>query len=190
MIVHALSIPAVKLCVPQIFPDDRGVFFESYNAAAFGGAVGVVKPFIQDNESFSHQGVLRGLHYQRQFPQGKLVRAVVGEIFDVAVDLRRPSATFGHSVTVILSGENRNQLWIPEGFAHGFLVLSDHAIVQYKVNSPWVREDEQCLRYDDPNLGIPWPTIIGRMGNQVKPHLSSKDLQGRLLAEALVFDGL
>lgn len=190
MIVQCLSIQAIKLCVPRTFPDDRGVFFESYNAAAFAEAVGVVKPFIQDNESFSHQGVLRGLHYQHEYPQAKLVRAVVGEIFDVAVDLRRESVTFGKSVGVILSGQNKKQLWIPEGFAHGFLVLSEYAIVQYKVTSPWVREDEHCLRYDDPALAIAWPMIRGGSAEVLKPRLSAKDLQGKGLADAAVFEDL
>ncbi|MCP9451771.1 MAG: dTDP-4-dehydrorhamnose 3,5-epimerase [Nitrospira sp.] len=166
-----LAIPDVVLLEPQVFGDDRGFFFESFNQARFEAAIGKPITFVQDNHSRSVKGVLRGLHYQIRQPQGKLVRIVVGAVFDVAVDLRRSSPTFGQWVGEILSAENKRQLWIPEGFAHGFVVLSEVAECLYKTTDYYAPEHERCLIWNDPTVGITWPL-------EGAPILSSKDRQG------------
>lgn len=175
-----LAIPDVILLEPQVFGDDRGFFFESYNQRQFEEAIGSKVNFVQDNHSCSAKNVLRGLHYQIQQPQGKLVRVVVGEVFDVAVDLRKSSPTFGQWVGDILSAENKKQMWIPEGFAHGFVVLSDAAEVLYKTTDYWAPEHERCIAWNDKSLAINWHIHGG-------PVLSSKDAQGKLFAEAEAF---
>jgi dTDP-4-dehydrorhamnose 3,5-epimerase len=177
----ALSIPDVLLIEPKVFGDDRGFFFESFNQRQFAAAVGRDLNFVQDNHSRSARRVLRGLHYQIRQPQGKLVRVVAGEVFDVAVDIRRGSPTFGRWVGERLSAENKRQMWIPEGFAHGFVVLSEHAEFLYKTTDYWAPEHERCIAWNDPQLAIAWP-IEGA------PSLSGKDAKGRLLREAELFD--
>ena len=171
------AIPGVMLLEPKVFGDDRGFFFESFNHARFEAAIGRSVTFVQDNHSCSSKHVLRGLHYQIRQPQGKLVRVVRGEVFDVAVDIRRSSPTFGQWVGQMLSAENKHQLWIPEGFAHGFVVLSDTAECLYKATDYYAPEYERCIAWNDPAIGIQWP-IEGT------PVLSLKDRQGRFLAEA------
>jgi dTDP-4-dehydrorhamnose 3,5-epimerase len=173
------------LIKPQIFGDDRGFFFESWNQQSFAAALEAdgqpIPSFVQDNHSRSSRGVLRGLHYQLPpHPQGKLVRCVLGEIFDVAVDIRHGSPTCGHWVGARLSAENHQQLWVPVGFAHGFLTLSEHAEVLYKTTDFWSREWERSLRWDDPELAITWPleALAGAL-----PQLSEKDAAAPLLAE-------
>lgn len=175
-----LSIPDVILLEPQVFGDDRGFFFESFNQARWANAIGTDAAFVQDNHSRSARHVLRGLHYQIQHAQGKLVRAVSGEVFDVAVDIRRSSPTFGKWVGEILSAENNKQLWVPQGFAHGFLVLSDFAEVIYKTTDYYVPAFERCIAWDDPEVGIGWPLTA-------TPVLSAKDQLGLKLAKAEVF---
>ena len=175
-----LAIPDVMLIEPRVFGDARGYFLESYNQGAFDAAVGHTVRFVQDNHSRSAQRVLRGLHYQIRQPQGKLVRATSGEIFDVAVDLRRDSPTFGRWVGEILSADNKRQLWVPEGFAHGFLVLSESAEVQYKATDYYAPEHERCIAWNDPKLGIAWP-LDG------EPVLSGKDAAGVAFSQADVF---
>lgn len=164
----ALDIPDVIVFEPKVFGDDRGFFFESFNHRVFEEVVGRAVEFVQDNHSRSAKGVLRGLHYQIQQPQGKLVRVISGEVFDVAVDLRKRSATFGKWVAVHLSAENKKQLWIPEGFAHGFVVLSQSAEFLYKTTDYWAPEHERSLAWNDPSIGIEWPMIE-------PPALSAKD---------------
>ena len=176
-----LAIPDIVLLEPQVFGDERGFFFESFNRRRMEQAVGRELDFVQDNHSRSQKAVLRGLHYQIRQPQGKLVRVVAGAVFDVAVDLRRSSPTFGRWVGETLSAENKRQMWIPEGFAHGFVVLSDHAEFLYKTTDYWAPEHERCIRWDDPQLGIAWP-LDG------PPLVSAKDAQGRSFADAEVFD--
>lgn len=176
----ALAIPDVVLLEPRVFGDDRGFFFESFNQAQFAEATGQAVDFVQDNHSRSMRGVLRGLHYQISQPQGKLVRVVLGEVFDVAVDLRRRSTTFGQWVGIVLSADNKQQLWIPEGFAHGFLVLSETAEFLYKTTDYWAPQHERCIAWDDPDLAIDWP-LAG------EPLLSAKDRQGVRLARAETF---
>lgn len=150
-------LPGLQLLTPRVFADERGHFFESWSAARFREEAGDVD-WVQDNESMSVRGTLRGLHYQKEpHAQAKLVRVVVGRVWDVTVDIRPGSATYGQWEGVELSGENKHQLYIPKGFAHGFLVLSDHAIFQYKVDAPWNRESEACIRWNDPTLAIDWP---------------------------------
>lgn len=166
-----LSIPEVILIEPQIFEDARGFFFESFNHRQFEAAIGYPINFVQDNHSFSFKNVLRGLHYQTEHPQGKLVRVISGTIFDVALDLRYSSPTFGQAVSEILSAENKKQLWIPEGFAHGFLVLSNEASILYKTTDYWYPNYENCIAWNSPNLHIPWPIDIA-------PILSQKDQLG------------
>lgn len=175
-----LAIPDVVLIEPRVFADERGFFFESFNQAAFEAAVGRSVSFVQDNHSRSGKDVLRGLHYQIQQPQGKLVRVVQGEVFDVAVDLRRRSPTFGQWVGAVLSAENKQQLWVPEGFGHGFIVLSASAEFLYKTTDYYAPAHERCIRWDDPSLKIDWPA-------GVQPIVSAKDAQGRTLGEAEVF---
>jgi len=178
--VTPTAIPDVLLLEPRVFSDDRGHFFESFNARDFREATGLDVAFVQDNHSMSVQGVLRGLHYQIRHPQGKLMRAVRGSVFDVAVDLRKSSPTFGRWAGAVLSAENRRQLWIPPGFAHGFLALSEAAEVLYKTTDYWYPEHERTLLWKDPVLGIAWP-IDG------EPRLAPKDLEGKLFGEIEVF---
>lgn len=165
---------------PRVFRDDRGFFFESWNARNFNRAIGADIQFVQDNHSHSARNVLRGLHYQIKQPQGKLVRAVRGRIFDVAVDIRTSSPSFGRWTGVELSDENCRQLWVPAGFAHGFLVLSESADVLYKATDYYAPEQERCLAWNDPDVGIAWPL-------QAAPILSPKDAAGLPLREAEVF---
>ena len=178
--VTPLAIPDVVLLKPEVCGDDRGFFFESFNHAKFITAIGKDVQFVQDNHSRSVKHVLRGLHYQIQQPQGKLVRVVAGEVFDVAVDIRKRSPTFGQWVGEILSTENKGQLWVPEGFAHGFLVLSDTAECLCKTTDYYAPEHERCVVWNDLTIGIQWP-LDGR------PVLSGKDQQGTSLAEAAQF---
>ena len=173
-------LPGVLLLTPRVFADDRGYFFEGYNARAFTVATGREAAFVQDNQSRSVRGVLRGLHYQVRHPQGKLVRVLAGEIFDVVVDLRRSAPTFGRWAAFQLSAENRHQLWIPEGYAHGFLAMSDVAEVLYKTTDFYAPADERCVAWNDPAIGIEWP-LSG------VPTLSPKDAAAPLLAEAETF---
>jgi len=174
------SIPDVLIIDPKVFGDDRGFFFESLNQKAFNNAVGQDVQFVQDNHSRSAKGVLRGLHYQIQQPQGKLVRVVRGAVFDVTVDLRKSSSTFGQWVGVELNEDNHRQLWVPAGFAHGFLVLSDSAEFLYKTTDYYAPEFERSIIWNDPAIGINWP-------NDDEPQLSGKDQQGLLLNNAEVF---
>ena len=175
------EIPEVLIIEPKVFGDERGFFFESFNHRAWEEATGLKRDFVQDNHSRSVKGVLRGLHYQLPpAAQGKLVRCVSGEVFDVAVDLRTSSATFGKWVGVHLSAENKRQLWIPEGFAHGFLVLSDVAEFVYKTTDYYAPEYDRCIIWNDSNLNITWPT-------QDLPVLSDKDCQGKSFKEASLF---
>lgn len=175
-----LAIPDVILFEPTVFGDERGFFFESFHQAHFEEAVGKTVHFVQDNHSRSVKNVLRGLHYQIQQPQGKLVRVVSGEVFDVAVDIRRHSATFGQWVGERLSAENKKQLWVPEGFAHGFIVLSDYAEFLYKTTDYWAPQHERCISWNDPTLAIDWPI-------HHPPSLSVKDSQGKAFDVADVF---
>ena len=175
-----LTIPDVILIEPKVFGDERGFFFESFNQAQFEQAIGKSVQFVQDNHSRSARNVLRGLHYQIQQPQGKLVRVVQGEVFDVAVDLRKRSKTFGQWVGEILSAENKRQLWIPEGFAHGFVVLSDTAEFLYKTTDYYAPAHERCILWNDETLAIHWPAGI-------QPILSAKDAQGKAFVDAEVF---
>ena len=176
------SIPDVIMIQPQIFGDSRGFFMETFRATKFSQA-GIPDHFLQDNHSGSQQGTLRGLHYQIRQPQGKLVRAVVGELFDVAVDIRQSSPTFGQWVGEILSAENKRQLWVPPGFAHGFYVLSDWVEITYKATDYYAPEYERSILWDDPEIGIDWPVIT-----DLQPLLSTKDQQGKLLKDADLFD--
>ena len=179
--VTKTAIPDVLILEPRVFGDARGFFFESFNAKDFAESTGLDVSFVQDNHSKSAKGVLRGLHYQIQHAQGKLVRVVQGEVFDVAVDLRRTSSTFGQWVGVHLSADNHRQLWVPPGFAHGFVVLSDSAEFLYKTTDYWHPEHERSLLWNDPAIGIDWP-LDG------PPLLAAKDAAGKLLAEAECFD--
>jgi dTDP-4-dehydrorhamnose 3,5-epimerase len=174
------EIPDVLIIEPKVFGDTRGFFYESYNQKKFEQLVGRKVNFVQDNHSRSAQNVLRGLHYQIQQPQGKLVRVTQGEVFDVAVDIRKSSPTFGRSVAVNLSAENKRMLWIPEGFAHGFLVLSENAEFLYKATDYWAPEHERCIAWNDPELFINWP-LTGT------PLLSTKDAVGKPLKLAELF---
>lgn len=176
----SLAIPDVLLIEPKVFGDERGFFYESYNERAFAAAVGDGVAFVQDNHSRSVKGVLRGLHYQIEQAQGKLVRVVQGSVFDVAVDIRKSSATFGQWVGAILTDENKHQLWVPPGFAHGFLVLSDTAEFLYKTTDYYAPEHERCIAWNDPDLNIDWPL-------EAAPTLSVKDGQGQSLADAHVY---
>jgi dTDP-4-dehydrorhamnose 3,5-epimerase len=171
------AIPGVILLEPKVFGDDRGFFYESYNQKVFNDATGVDAHFVQDNHSKSSKNVLRGLHYQIQNPQGKLVRVTQGEVFDVAVDIRKGSKTYGQWVGVLLSAENKKQIWIPPGLAHGFLVLSETAEFLYKTTDYYSPAFERCIAWNDPDLAIEWP-ISGL------PVLSGKDTTGQFLRDA------
>ena len=175
-----LSIPDVVLFEPKVFGDDRGFFYESFNQAQFEAAIGKPVTFVQDNHSRSAKGVLRGLHYQIQQPQGKLVRVTQGEVFDIAVDIRKSSPTFGQWVGEILSADNKRQLWVPQGFAHGFVVLSDTAEFLYKTTDYYAPQFERCIVWNDASLAIDWPV-------QGTPALSGKDAQGTTFKAAEVF---
>lgn len=174
------SIPDVVLIKPKVFEDPRGFFMETYREEFFA-ANGMPNRFVQENHSRSQKGVLRGLHYQIHQAQGKLLRVIAGEIFDVAVDIRLSSPTFGKWVGIILSAENRNQLWVPEGFAHGFFVTSKNAEVVYKVTDYYAPEWERSILWNDPQIGIEWPL------SKIEPILSSKDLNGKPLADSEIF---
>ncbi len=180
MIVKPTAIPDVKIIEPKVFGDDRGFFLESYNRDDYSNIAGIYDVFVQDNHSRSSKNVLRGLHYQVFNPQGKLVRVVHGDVFDVAVDLRKDSETFGKWVGLHLSAQNKRILWIPEGFAHGFLVLSDYADFLYKTTSFYNPDAERCIKWDDPDLGIDWPI-------QGTPILSPKDMKGMPFKSAPTF---
>jgi len=169
------SIAGAKIIEPKVFGDERGFFLETFQARRYADEAGIDLPFVQDNHSRSAKGVLRGLHFQKTRPQGKLVRVVRGEVFDVAVDIRRDSPTFGRWEAVILSEANKRQFWVPPGLAHGFLVLSDTADFEYKCTDYYDPSDEGCLIWNDPAVGIEWP--LGQ------PQLSAKDAQGLALAE-------
>jgi dTDP-4-dehydrorhamnose 3,5-epimerase len=176
-------LPEVLILQPQIFGDARGFFYESFNARDFATATGLNLEFVQDNHSMSSQGVLRGLHYQIQHAQGKLVRVVRGEVFDVAVDLRKTSRTFGQWAACHLSADNAKQVWVPPGFAHGFIVLSESAEFLYKTTDYWYPEFERTLRWNDPALNIDWPLPAALTA----PILATKDAAGLLLSEAETF---
>ncbi len=178
--VTATAIPDVLILEPKVFGDARGFFYESFNARDFAAAVGQDIAFVQDNHSRSARGVLRGLHYQIEHAQGKLVRVIDGEVYDVAVDLRRSSPTFGQWVGVTLSAENHRQLWVPPGFGHGFVVTSASADFLYKTTDYWYPEHERSVLWSDPTLGIPWPL-------EGAPLLAAKDRDGKLLAEATLY---
>ena len=179
MKITPTALPEILLIEPRVFGDARGFFFESYNQRTLAEA-GLESDFVQDNHSLSARGVLRGLHYQIEHAQGKLVRVIAGEVFDVAVDVRRGSVNFGRWVGVTLSSANKRMLWIPPGFAHGFLVLSESAEFVYKTTDYWYPEFERCLLWNDPALGISWP-LVGT------PTLAAKDAAGRPLAQADVY---
>ena len=180
MNVVQASLPGVLILEPAVFGDDRGFFFESYNEREFIEKTGVNIRFVQDNHSRSAKNVLRGLHYQIRQPQGKLVRVIRGEVYDVAVDIRRSSPTFGKWTANVLSDQNRRMLWIPPGFAHGFLVTSDYAEFLYKTTDYWAPSFERCIAWNDPELDIAWPL-------QGEPSLSNKDRTGLRLKTAEVF---
>jgi len=182
MNVIETDIPDVKIIEPKVFGDERGFFFESYNTAAFNAAIGREVQFVQDNHSMSTKGVLRGLHYQIQHSQAKLVRVVAGDVFDVAIDLRKSSPTFGKWVSAILSVENKRQMWIPEGFAHGFFVVSEKAEFLYKTTNFYAPEHERCIAWDDETLNIEWPIPVGEA-----PIVSDKDAKGFSFNEAELF---
>ena len=174
------KIPDVLIIEPRVFEDQRGFFLESYNSKAFCEKTGVDAPFVQDNHSRSTQNVLRGLHYQIQQPQGKLVRVVAGAIFDVVVDLRKSSPTYGQWVGSLISAENKQQLWVPVGFAHGFCVVSEFAEVLYKTTDYYAPQHERCVIWNDPDLAIAWPL-------EETPIVSAKDQAGKPLKEAEMF---
>lgn len=174
------KIPDVLIIEPQVFQDDRGFFFESYNHKAFSEKTGITANFVQDNHSFSKQNVLRGLHYQISQPQGKLVRAIAGTILDIAVDIRKTSPTFGESVSCILSADNKRQLWVPVGFAHGFVVLSETAEVLYKTTDYYAPQHERCILWNDPDLAIDWSVTN-------PPIVSAKDRVGQPFKSAELF---
>lgn len=177
MIAIPTAIPDLLIIEPKVFGDDRGFFFESYNRRQFAGLIGRDVDFVQDNHSRSAKNVLRGLHYQIRHPQGKLVRVVQGTVLDVAVDIRKSSPAFGKYAALELSAENKRMLWIPEGFAHGFVVLSDTAEFLYKTTDYWFPEHERCIRWNDPALAIDWKL-------QATPALSGKDAQGESFKDA------
>ena len=174
------NLPEVLILEPQVFGDDRGFFFESFNKSEFKRVTGLDVNFVQDNHSNSNQNILRGLHYQIEKPQGKLVRVVNGEVFDVAVDLRRSSKNFGKWTGIKLSSKNKKQLWIPPGFAHGFVVMSDTADFIYKTSEYWFPKHERCLSWHDKDISIDWPIQ--------NPIVSDKDKKGIMLKDAVVFE--
>jgi len=178
--VTPTALPEVLILEPKVFGDARGFFFESFNQRDFAQATGLDVQFVQDNHSRSVKGVLRGLHYQIQHPQGKLVRVTQGEVFDVVVDLRRNSPNFGKWDGVLLSADNKRQLWVPPGFAHGFVVTSDTADFLYKTTDYWYPEFERSLLWNDPTVGVRWPLTA-------EPQLAAKDAAAKTLAEAEVF---
>ena len=180
MKVIATRLPDVLVIEPKVFGDDRGFFYESFNARAFAEATGYTLQFVQDNHSRSTRGVLRGLHYQIEQAQGKLVRVTAGEVLDIAVDIRRSSPTFGQWASVRLSAQNHRQLWVPPGFAHGFVVLSESADFLYKTTDYYSPSAERCIRWDDPQLAIDWEF-------EGAPILSAKDQNGKTLHEADLF---
>ncbi|SDA65802.1 dTDP-4-dehydrorhamnose 3,5-epimerase [Pseudomonas sp. NFACC15-1] len=180
MNVIATRLPDILIIEPKVFGDDRGFFYESFNARAFAEATGCALPFVQDNHSRSTRGVLRGLHYQIEQTQGKLVRVTAGEVLDIAVDIRRSSPTFGQWASVRLSAQNHRQLWVPPGFAHGFVVLSESADFLYKTTDYYSPSAERCIRWDDPQLAIDWEL-------EGAPILSAKDQNGKALHEADLF---
>ncbi len=180
MKVTPTNLPEVMIIEPRVFGDDRGFFYESFNAKKFAELTGIETNFVQDNHSMSAKNVLRGMHYQIQQAQGKLVRVISGEVFDVAVDLRKSSPRFGQWTGVTLSAANQRQLWIPPGFAHGFVVTSDKAEFLYKTTDYWAPEHERCLQWNDPAIGIQWPL-------EDEPVMSAKDQIGKLLVDAEVF---
>lgn len=181
MKVVQTAIPDVLILEPKVFGDDRGFFFESYNKRTLKEAAGIDLEFVQDNHSRSERGVLRGLHYQIRQPQDKLVRVVAGEVFDVAVDIRRNSPTFGQWVGMTLSAENKRMAWVPKGFAHGFVVVSEYAEFLYKTTDYWAPDFERCILWSDPDLTIAWP-LTG------PPQLSGKDQKGVLFKDAEVYE--
>jgi dTDP-4-dehydrorhamnose 3,5-epimerase len=181
MQVVKTAIPDVLILEPKVFADDRGFFFESFNQQTFQKLTGIKANFVQDNHSKSAANVLRGLHYQIEQAQGKLVHVAAGEVFDVSVDIRRQSATFGKWVGVVLSAENKRQLWIPPGFAHGFFVMRNDTEYLYKVTDYYAPQHERCIRWDDPAIGIEWPITQA-------PILSGKDQLGVALSQAKVFE--
>lgn len=182
MLIQSSAIPEVLIIEPKVFGDARGFFFESFNQRRFREASGLPGDFVQDNHSRSARNVLRGLHYQIRQPQGKLVRVTAGEVFDVAVDIRRASPTFGRWVGSVLSAENKRQLWVPVGFAHGFMVLSEVAEFVYKTTDYYAPEHERCIAWNDPTLAIAWPATIGTA------QLSQKDASGAPFLSAEVFE--
>lgn len=183
MQVFQTALPEVLILEPEVFGDDRGFFYESFNQKTFEKLTGVNVHFVQDNHSKSAANVLRGLHYQIQQPQGKLVRVISGEVFDVVVDLRRQSTTFGQWEGTVLSAENRRQVWVPPGFAHGYLVLKNDTELLYKTTDYYAPQYERCVRWDDPELGIQWPLLA-------EPILSAKDKVGLNLSKADVFEAI
>ena len=180
MRVTPTALPDVLVIEPKVFGDARGFFFESFNRRAFREATGLDVDFVQDNHSRSARNVLRGLHYQIQQPQGKLVRCIAGEVFDVAVDIRRSSPHFAKCAAITLSAENKRMVWVPPGFAHGFLVVSEHAEILYKTTDYYAPQHERSIAWNDPDLAIPWPLTAG-------PILSAKDVAGVRLRDAEVF---
>lgn len=180
MKITPTNLPGILIIEPQVFIDSRGYFYESFNSGNFSAQVGINTTFVQDNHSKSRKNTLRGLHYQIQQTQGKLLRVISGEVFDVAVDIRKSSPNFGKWEGIVLSSENKRQLWIPPGFAHGFVVLSEQAEFLYKTTDYWAPEYERCLAWNDPDIGIDWPISEA-------PLLSAKDLLGKRLSEAEVF---
>ena len=181
--VTETKLPGVLIVTPNIIEDDRGAFYESFNLREFEEKTGVNPVFVQNNQSINNRrGILRGIHYQHANPQAKLVRCTQGSIFDIAVDLRKDSPTFSQWVGVELSEDNRNQLWIPEGFAHGYLTLTERAVCQYQATDFWARGDEYCLIYNDPTVNVQWPTVDDIT-------LSDKDKQGKTITEIPLFFG-
>lgn len=178
-VIHT-ALPDVLVIEPKVFGDERGFFYESFNAQKFQALTGLQVDFVQDNHSLSGKNVLRGMHYQIRQAQGKLVRVIAGEVYDVAVDLRKGSAQFGKWVGATLSAENHRQMWIPPGFAHGFLVMSDKAEFLYKTTDYWAPEHERCLMWNDPDVGIDWPLMEA-------PTLSAKDQLGKSIGVAETF---
>jgi dTDP-4-dehydrorhamnose 3,5-epimerase len=181
MNIQTTSLADVLIIEPKVFGDERGFFFESFNSRKFNEATGQALTFVQDNHSRSSRNVLRGMHYQIRQPQGKLVRVIAGEVFDVAVDIRKNSPTFGKWAGVLLSAENKRQLWIPPGFAHGFVVTSEYAEFLYKTTDYWAPEHERSLSWNDPVIGIEWPISSD-------PIVSDKDKAAKSLADAEVFE--